>query len=241
MLVLSRKVDQEFCFPQLGISVKVVQMQGQRVRLGVDAPAGIQVLRSEILDPAFPTSHELTNRLNVASLGLHLAERLISVGQFDDAARRLEESLCVLRQLDQEAQSTAADSANSETAPRVLLVEDNDSERSLLTALLELEGFIVTPAADGLEALQQLQLCTPDFVLMDMRMPRCNGRQTVEQIRAHAEWRTVPVFAVSGVAPEDEGLTIGPDGVNAWIPKPVKPQQLVQRLRGQLATNATCT
>ena len=96
---------------------------------------------------------------------------------------------------------------------------------------MELEGFAGVSAADGLEALQQLQVCTPDFVLLDMRMPRCNGRETVERIRQHATWRSLPLIAVSGTSPEDEGLTIGRDGVDAWIPKPVQPAQLVQRLR----------
>jgi carbon storage regulator CsrA len=237
MLVLSRKADQEFCFPQLGISVRVVQVQGQRVRLGVEAPPEIQVLRSEILEPSLPATHDLTNRLNAANLGLHVAERLIGMGRIEEAAGRLEESLKILQQLDREAHSATAGSADADTAPRILLVEDDDNERSLLTALLELEGFVVTTAVDGLDALQQLQVCTPDFVLMDMRMPRCNGRETVEKIRAHAKWRTVPVIAVSGTAPEAEGLSIGPDGVNAWIPKPVQPQKLVQRLRNRIPTD----
>lgn len=237
MLVLSRKANQEFHFPQLGISVKVLQVQGQRVRLGVDAPTEIQVLRSEILDPALPAEHDLTNRLNAANLGLHLAERLIGSGRLEEAARHLEESLDILRQLDQAADDNRAGAAGS--APRVLLVEDDDNERTLLTALLELEGFVVAPAVDGLDALQQLEVCAPDFVLMDMRMPRCDGRQTVERIRAQSAWRSLPVIAVSGTSPEAEGLSIGPDGVNAWIPKPVQPRQLVQKLRSALPASVT--
>jgi carbon storage regulator CsrA len=231
MLVLSRKPDQEFHFPQLGISVRVLQVQGQRVRVGIEAPAEIQVLRSEVLQPPSSAGHDHVNQLNAASLGLQLAQRMVATGRTHEAAEHLQDALDILRRLDREARETPAAASPAASPQRVLLVEDDANERALLMALLELEGFAVVPAVDGLDALQQLQVCTPDFVLLDMKMPRCNGWQTVRKIREHDAWRSIPLIAVSGSSPEQDGLEIGRGGVDAWIPKPVQPQLLIQRLR----------
>lgn len=54
MLVLSRKLGEEIVLPELGISIKLVEVHGHRVRLGISAPKSVAVLRSEVVDPPLP-------------------------------------------------------------------------------------------------------------------------------------------------------------------------------------------
>ena len=92
MLVLSRKKDQNLLFPNLGITVEILRVDGKTVRIGVDAPKDIRVLRGELVDrdaikqetPSKPqpeteaerkARHEMRNRLHTASLALHLLQK----------------------------------------------------------------------------------------------------------------------------------------------------------------------
>src|SRR4051812_20330807 len=86
MLVLSRRERQSFDFPALGISVRILQSRGP-VKIGITAPGDVCVFRSELGvggTPATPrdqSRHDLANRLNKVTLGLNLANRLLSLGR----------------------------------------------------------------------------------------------------------------------------------------------------------------
>ncbi len=83
MLVLSRKPDDSFCFPQLGVNVRVLSVKGRSVRIGIDAPDEFAILRGELASEfetkataaAETKSHRWKNQLNVVKLSLVLAER----------------------------------------------------------------------------------------------------------------------------------------------------------------------
>jgi len=68
--------------------------------------------------------------------------------------------------------------------PKALLVEDNENNRYLAQFLLERDGFAVTVAVDGKQALEAARLHKPDVVLMDIQMPDMDGYQTAEQFKA---------------------------------------------------------
>ena len=91
-------------------------------------------------------------------------------------------------------------------------------------------------AADGLQAMVRLTHQAPDVVLLDMRMPRFDGRKTVSAIRNNPDYRGLKLFAVSGSEPEDMNITLGPNGVDRWFSKPVDPKSLVEALRAALDT-----
>jgi len=99
MLVLSRRQKEQLVFPTLGIRVHVVRINGKTVRLGVEAPRDVPVLREEISDKPDPRGvsddaetdsaqrqfrHALRNRLNTSMLGLQLLQRQIELGELDD-------------------------------------------------------------------------------------------------------------------------------------------------------------
>ena len=118
---------------------------------------------------------------------------------------------------------------------RILLVEDDQNEQALLRGILEMEGYRVQTASNGHEALACLRRCTPRFVLLDMMMPECNGRETLQRIRQVSAWQHLPVFAVSGSSPDSLGLPIGNASVDDWFPKPLNAPHLLRFMRERVA------
>lgn len=278
MLILSRRPTESVDFPQLGISVTIVSVKGSRVQVGVDAPQDIRINRRE-LEASSPAldgvsavrgsvssqttarhdTHEFKNRLNKATLGLHLAKKQLAAGLVESANRTLTTALARLADLEQAVlvNSTEAchDASLSPRAPAewkrepswnrsfketpksvdVLLVEDDPNEQALLRAILEMEGFRVQTASNGHEALACLRRCTPRFVLLDMMMPECNGRETLQKIRQVPAWKNLPVFAVSGSCPDSLGLPIGNSGVDDWFSKPLNAPRFVKFMRERAA------
>ena len=243
MLVLSRRAEEKIIFPQSGITVHVLGVRGNVVRIGVEAPPEIKVLREELAGTQAPppaakqpaASHALRNRLNKISLLTNLLER-------QTAAGRAEEAAATLRKLSEVVASLNGDPAKgAKAAPpaekrRPLVVEDDASERELMAGLLSLNGVECDTAEDGLAALDFLASHDrPDFVLLDMYMPRCNGPETVARIRRDPRLADLKVFAVSGTPPRDLGLPTGPQGVDAWFPKPVDPKTLWEAIQTHLA------
>jgi carbon storage regulator CsrA len=251
MLVLSRGASEEVRFPKLGISVKVVRIAGNRVRLGIDAPKQIEVLRGELmpypaenghepvqLPPATQSNHQLRNRLNTARLSLELAAQQIEHGLHDEALDLLSRSLRAFDSVETELHDAAQpiSKTSPSAVPRALLVEDDDNERELLAGYLSLSGFAVDTAGDGVGALVQLSRCEPpSVVLLDMNMPKMDGRQTLDRIRGEASLSKTRVIAVSGMRPEEIGVEIGPQGVDHWFQKPVNPKALVAEIERELA------
>lgn len=203
--------------------------------------------------------HEFRNQLNQATLGLHLAQKQLAAGLHDSANTTLTKALARLAELEQAA---AADSAPREqdvkaaqqpaavrdcgpvlhthgqepaTTIDVLLVEDDQNEQALLRGILEMEGYRVQTASNGYEALECLRRCMPRFVLLDMMMPQCNGRETLQRIRQVPAWQHLTVFAVSGSSPDSLGLPIGNAGVDDWFPKPLNAPRLVKFMRERVA------
>ena len=117
--------------------------------------------------------------------------------------------------------------------PTVLVVDDEEMMRSLLTRTMELERYQVYAAADGVEALLLLEKGLPvDLVIADVSMPRMDGRQLmVELSRLHPH---MPVVLISGVY-----LGGGSDLLGPVLPKPFTPMSLASRVREVLALSAS--
>lgn len=249
MLVLSRKVDEELVFPNLDVRIKVLRTQGNRVRLGIEAPEFVEICRGELpaaesLDQA--TRHRLRNEIHALKLALDLYERQMERGDIDAANRTFLRMVARLRQADREQASplpAAAERPSAGTArgPKVLVVDDDANERELLAGLLQMDGCTVETAQDGLEALDLLQKSSAlDVVLLDMQMPRLDGKETLAAIRSGERWRHLLVFAVSGSSPDDYGITLDHQGgVDEWFEKPLNPAALVQCMRQRLLADTS--
>jgi len=243
MLVLSRRQSDKVVFPNLGITVQVLRVQGRAVRLGIDAPEDIEVLRHELHAgaPAMPTgprkvlSHEARNRLHAATVGLHLLRRQLETGRLENAeptvTRILEELESIESQLGSARGQSAALPASRPV--RALLVEDNENELELLASYLRTFDFEVETARDGVDALERLASeAKPDVVLLDMNMPRLDGAGTIERIRRNPTHADVKVFVVSGTPRESAGPRM--HGADRWFSKPLRPDVLVREIDKEL-------
>jgi CheY-like chemotaxis protein len=83
---------------------------------------------------------------------------------------------------------------------KILVVDDAEDARFLLTRLLHLGGFATDMAEDGLDALAHIEASPPDLILLDMMMPRMNGLQMLGTLRQDPRWRDLPVVLYTAVS-----------------------------------------
>ena len=252
MLVLSRRIHEKVILPTVPATIQVVAVKPGVVRLGIEAPPAVPVLREEVRNrsaewaqepsaPAAPAkqgfsmNQVLRNRLNIAAGGLELLHRQLHSGALRDAEVTLEkvqDELALLRQRiarEADAQTQAA------RACRALLVEDDQNERELLASFLRMAGIAVDTASDGCDALAYLHdRGRPDVVLLDMGLPRCDGPTAVRQIRQNPALAGLKIFAVTGHSPDEYNLARGPAGIDRWFQKPLDPSALVRDLNRDL-------
>lgn len=254
MLVLSRGQNDRIVFPALGISVEILRLDGKRVRIGIDAPKDVSVLRGELAsklttggpeggiqaNSELKFTHAVRNRLQKATLALHLLQRTIERGGSHEVEPTIFQVLNELKALEQEFDPSATRSngvTKDEKAFRALVVEDDPNENELLAGFLRLSGFEVDTAMDGLQAMVRLSKTErPDVVLLDMKMPRFDGRKTVSAIRQNPDYQHMKIFAVTGTGPDEAEVSVGPGGVDRWFTKPIDPARLVDAFHSDHAT-----
>jgi DNA-binding response OmpR family regulator len=118
-----------------------------------------------------------------------------------------------------------------QSQPRVIIVDDDRDTREMLTMALELEGFEVAQAANGLRLISILHVDRPDAILLDVMMSWIDGFELCRSIKKNDEFKDIPVIFVSAKKmPEDvrEGLEAG---AVDYFPKPVDVEKLVTRIR----------
>jgi two-component system, OmpR family, alkaline phosphatase synthesis response regulator PhoP len=121
---------------------------------------------------------------------------------------------------------------------KVLIVEDMESVVTLLRMLLEREGFEVTTAQDGLEALEAVRREKPDLVLLDLILPGLDGLEVCRRIRHDPITAHLPIIILSGKEEEADkviGLEIGADD---YITKPFQANELIARVKSRLRRSA---
>jgi len=104
---------------------------------------------------------------------------------------------------------------------RILIVEDKANSRELLRTVLEQQGYAVTEARDGDEALRIVRQQAPDLVLMDLQIPSRNGFDVLQEIRKDASLANLPVVAVTANAMPGDREKVLAAGFTGYIAKPV--------------------
>jgi len=117
-------------------------------------------------------------------------------------------------------------------SPRLLLVDDDSGIRASLSAFLTRAGFQVETVTDGIQALSALEKSKPDLVVMDVLMPRMDGREALRRMR-QAENLT-PVILLTQVGEATERAMALEEGADDYINKPFEPHELVARIRAVL-------
>jgi chemosensory pili system protein ChpA (sensor histidine kinase/response regulator) len=107
------------------------------------------------------------------------------------------------------------------SAPTVLVAEDDEDLRLMMTTLLGMRGYRVVEARDGQETLEVAKGVRPDIVLMDLQLPRLNGFAVARFLRQTDALRRVPIIVVSAHDPAKHRALALAAGCNAYVQKPV--------------------
>lgn len=113
----------------------------------------------------------------------------------------------------------------------VLTVDDSRTMREMLNMALSQAGYRVVQAEDGLHGLEVLRQETPQVIVTDINMPRMDGFGFIEQVRADAAYRGIPILVLtteSDAAKKDRARRAGATG---WIVKPFDPTKLIDAIR----------
>jgi two-component system cell cycle response regulator DivK len=120
---------------------------------------------------------------------------------------------------------------------RILIVEDNPQNRYLVSFLLEQQGYELSTAEDGAEALEMLDGdVKPDLILMDMQLPKIDGYEATRRIKANVRLRDIPLVALTAHSMRRDEQRAIAAGCDEFVTKPVDADgllALVSRLLGE--------
>jgi chemosensory pili system protein ChpA (sensor histidine kinase/response regulator) len=116
----------------------------------------------------------------------------------------------------------------------VLIVDDDVDLRRVWKLALNLEGFDVEEAGDGLEALRRIEERLPDLVVLDLGLPMLGGLSVQQEIAAHAVTRSIPIVIVTGSLDDLSGVA-----VPCILRKPITADELVHAVRACLHSGAS--
>jgi twitching motility two-component system response regulator PilH len=112
----------------------------------------------------------------------------------------------------------------------ILIVDDSPTERYYLTDILVRNGYSVTTADNGEEALVQIKLQKPQLILMDVVMPGANGFQVTRSIARDPELADVPIIICSSKSQETDRIWGMRQGARDYLVKPVDPAELLAKI-----------
>jgi CheY-like chemotaxis protein len=117
---------------------------------------------------------------------------------------------------------------------RILVVEDNEMNRDMLTRRLERRGYQVLNAVDGEEGVEIARAERPDLVLMDMSLPVLDGWEATRQLKALPETQAIPVIALTAHAMSDDRDKALAAGCDDYDTKPVELPRLLAKIEALL-------
>ena len=118
--------------------------------------------------------------------------------------------------------------------PRVLLVEDEPAQRTVLAYNLEAEGFAVTQADNGEDAMVLVDEEDPDIIILDWMMPKVSGIEVCRRLKMRPETRGIPIIMLSARAEEVDRIRGLETGADDYVIKPYSVLELMARARAQL-------
>src|SRR6266700_2497226 len=119
-------------------------------------------------------------------------------------------------------------------ARKVLLVDDEDSLRKVVKDLLERDGYIVSEARDGVQALDQVDQVGPDIIVLDLNMPGLDGYGVLSHLRSRPATADIPVIVLTAKSDEDNEVRVFELGADDFLTKPFRARALSARLEAVL-------
>lgn len=105
--------------------------------------------------------------------------------------------------------------------PNILVVEDTEGAAALIRTVLELSGFAVVLAVDGLDGIEKARAKAPDLIITDIAMPRLNGLEMIRRLRGMPEFKTIPILAITSYGMERAMAGIRA-GANRAVARPIQ-------------------
>ena len=121
----------------------------------------------------------------------------------------------------------------------ILIVDDRATSRELLRTVLEKQGYAVTEAADGEEALQKVRAESPHLVLLDLQMPVRDGYEVLRELRQDPRFAALPIIAITASAMQGDRERALAAGFTAYLAKPVALSQLREEIQRLLPSGAS--
>ena len=118
--------------------------------------------------------------------------------------------------------------------PRILLVEDNEMNRDMLSRRLQRKGYEVTMAVDGRQGVDMARSGNYDLILMDMSLPEIDGWEATRQLRAAPETKVVPIIGLTAHAMAGDREKALEAGCNDYDTKPVELPRLLGKIEALL-------
>lgn len=114
----------------------------------------------------------------------------------------------------------------------ILVIEDDETMRSAMKRIFEMDGFVVKMAADGMELSGILDDTSPDLILMDIGLPWLNGFELAQMLKEHKELKKIPLVFVSGKTGDDDIKRAFEIGADDFVKKPFE----IEKLKKTVAT-----
>ncbi len=129
---------------------------------------------------------------------------------------------------------TIIEDSGSDSAIRILLVEDNEANRRLMSDYLSYCGYEVFALADGTQLAVTLEEFCPQIILLDLKLPVIDGYMLLEQLQQQDDWKKIPTIVVSAYAfqrDQERALSLG---ARRYLVKPIRLSQLTDVIREEL-------
>jgi two-component system, cell cycle response regulator DivK len=117
---------------------------------------------------------------------------------------------------------------------KILLVEDNEMNRDMLSRRLEKRGYQMVIAVDGKQGLDMAHTQTPDLILMDMSLPEIDGWEATRQLKADEATRAIPVIGLTAHAMAGDREKCLEAGCNDYDTKPIELPRLLEKIQALL-------
>ena len=122
---------------------------------------------------------------------------------------------------------------------RILIVEDQEDNRTILRDVLSTVGYELIEALNGEDGVKLAQNERPDLILMDIQLPKMDGYEATQQIKSIAELKTIPIIAVTSYALSGDEAKARAAGCDGYIAKPFSPRELLAKVRKFLSDEAS--